>query len=283
MLATARKKKTDSHLQDYFDEISKIPLIDVKEEIRLTKLIKKGDKEALNKLVSANLRFVVSVAQKYQGQGLPFEDLINEGNLGLMKAAERFDETRGFKFISYAVWWIRQAILQALAEKSRSIRIPLNRINDLNRISKKIKVLEQTKGRILNSTDIAEALDMSSRDVNNIYSHLPKEMSLDAPLINYDKKKVLDKIPHPAQATPDNHLIRESMDQEIEGMLKMLTEKEATVLRLYFGIGVENPLSLEEIGRKLNLTRERIRQIKMKSLDKLKFKSKSSAMMEYLG
>ena len=282
MPIAAYKKKTDSHLQNYFQEIGKIPMIDVEEEVRLARRIRQGDKDALNKLVSANLRFVISVAQKYQGQGLPLEDLINEGNLGLMKAAGRFDETRGFKFISYAVWWVRQAILSALAEKSRNIRIPLNRINDMTKISRKIKILEQEQGRIMNSSDIAEALEMSDRDVNNIYSHLPKEMSLDAPLANYDKKLVMDRIPNPTGVTPDNHLIRESRDQEIENMLHQLTDKEATVLRLYFGIGVEHPLSLEEIGRKMDLTRERIRQIKMKSIDKLKMRSKASEMMEYL-
>jgi RNA polymerase primary sigma factor len=272
-------------LDKYLQEIGKVDLITPEQEIELASRIKKGDKYALDMLTKANLRFVVSVAKQYQNRGLPLTDLINEGNLGLIKAAQKFDETRGFKFISYAVWWIKQSIMQAIADQSRMVRIPLNRIGALNRIAKVANQLEQELERNPSTEEIAGQLDMNADEVDYALRISGNHISVDAPLKKGEdgKNNLLDIMPNNQQAAPDIDLIKESLKRDIESSLATLTEREAEVLRLYFGIGRENSLTLEEIGEMLSLTRERVRQIKEKALVRLRHSSRCKNLKVYLG
>lgn len=274
-------------IDKYLQEIGKVELLDVEEEIDLARKIKFGsDREkqlALEKLTKANLRFVVSIAKQYQNQGLSLGDLINEGNVGLIKAAKRFDETRGFKFISYAVWWIRQSILQALAEQSRIVRLPLNRVGALNKIGKAYNALEQEFEREPSPDELAEQLDMSLSEVSQTMKISGRHVSIDAPFAQGEESKLVDVIPNPNQPMPDNELISESLRIEIQRALNELTERERDVVKLYYGLGKENALTLEEIGEKFRLTRERVRQIKEKAIRRLKHSSKNKALKSYLG
>ncbi len=245
--------------------------------------IKKGDQRALEKLTKANLRFVVSVAKQYQNQGLSLGDLINEGNLGLIKAAKRFDETRGFKFISYAVWWIRQSILQALAEQSRIVRLPLNRVGALNKIGKAFSSLEQEFEREPSASELAEELDMSLFEVSDTLKISGRHLSMDAPFAQGEDNRLLDVIQDERQPAPDNELMKESLSREVERALSTLSDREAEVIRLYFGLGREHSLTLEEIGEKFKLTRERVRQIKEKAIRRLRHASRSKQLRAYLG
>ncbi len=270
-------------LDKYLQEIGKVDLLTPDEEIKLAIQIKKDDQAALEKLVKANLRFVVSVAKQYQNQGLSLGDLINEGNLGLIKAAKRFDETRGFKFISYAVWWIRQSILQALAEQSRIVRLPLNRVGALNKIGKAYSNLEQEFEREPSAVEIASELEMDLDEVSDTLKISGKHVSMDAPFAQGDENRLLDIIPDDHQPTPDFTLISDSLRNEIERALATLTEREAEVIKLYFGLSKEHSLTLEEIGEKFNLTRERVRQIKEKAIRRLRHASRSKNLRSYLG
>lgn len=270
-------------LDKYLQEIGKVELLDPEEEIELARRIKKGDQKALEKLTKANLRFVVSVAKQYQNQGLSLGDLINEGNLGLIKAAKRFDETRGFKFISYAVWWIRQSILQALAEQSRIVRLPLNRVGALNKIGKAFSTLEQEFEREPSASELAEELDMSLFEVADTLKISGRHLSMDAPFAQGEENRLLDVIQDERTPLPDHNLIRESLSKEVERALGTLTEREAEVIRLYFGLGREHSLTLEEIGEKFQLTRERVRQIKEKAIRRLRHASRSKQLRAYLG
>ncbi|MBN1155683.1 sigma-70 family RNA polymerase sigma factor [candidate division KSB1 bacterium] len=273
---------SDHSLQKYLQEIGNEPLLSPSDEITLVKKIKQGDQEALEKLTKANLRFVVSVAKQYQGQGLTLGDLINEGNLGLIKAATRFDETKGFKFISYAVWWIRQSILQALAEQSRVVRLPLNRLGILNKIGKAFMALEQEYEREPSAEEIARSLEMTDIEVSNTLRISGKHVSLDAPFNQDDENRLLDILEDIMQPSPDNSLMNESLKIELREALATLTSREAEVIRLYFGIDQENPLTLEEIGERFKLTRERVRQIKEKALRRLRHASRSKKLRSYL-
>ena len=273
--------REDQSLDKYLQEIGEVDLIDAKEEVRLAKLVKKDDQDALNKLVQANLRFVVSVAKQYQNQGLSLGDLINEGNLGLIKAAKRFDETKGFKFISYAVWWIRQAILQALAEQSRIVRLPLNRVGALHKIGKVSSDLEQNFGREPSADEIAERLDMSSNEVTDTLKISSRHLSLDAPFQEGEDNRLLDVLEDEVQASPDEELFGEALEKEVVKALSTLTDREAEVIRLYFGIGREKPMTLEQIGTRFGLTRERVRQIKEKAIRRLRHSSRSRALSPY--
>ncbi|HJY64369.1 MAG TPA: RNA polymerase sigma factor RpoD/SigA [Ignavibacteria bacterium] len=274
-------------IDKYLQEIGKVELLDVEEEIDLAKKIKYGDEKdrqkALEKLTKANLRFVVSVAKQYQNQGLSLGDLINEGNLGLIKAAKRFDETRGFKFISYAVWWIRQSILQALAEQSRIVRLPLNRVGALNKIGKAYSTLEQEYEREPSADELAEQLDMSLYEVSDTLKISGRHLSIDAPFVHGEDSRLVDIMPNQNQPLPDHALINESLKIEINRALNTLSPRERDVLKLYYGLDQENPLTLEEIGEKFKLTRERVRQIKEKAIRRLKHASKSKALKSYLG
>jgi RNA polymerase primary sigma factor len=270
-------------LDKYLQEIGKVELLDPEEEIELAQRIKKGDQKSLEKLTKANLRFVVSVAKQYQNQGLSLGDLINEGNLGLIKAAKRFDETRGFKFISYAVWWIRQSILQALAEQSRIVRLPLNRVGALNKIGKAFSILEQEFEREPSASELAEELDMSLFEVADTLKISGRHLSMDAPFIQGEDNRLLDVIQDERTPMPDHMLVRESLSKEVERALGTLTEREAEVIRLYFGLGREHSLTLEEIGEKFQLTRERVRQIKEKAIRRLRHASRSRQLRAYLG
>ncbi len=274
-------------IDKYLQEIGKVELLDVEEEIDLAKKIKYGDEKerqkALEKLTKANLRFVVSVAKQYQNQGLSLGDLINEGNLGLIKAAKRFDETRGFKFISYAVWWIRQSILQALAEQSRIVRLPLNRVGALNKIGKAYSTLEQEFEREPSADELAEQLDMSLYEVSDTLKISGRHLSIDAPFVHGEDSRLVDIMPNQNQPLPDYKLINESLKIEIQRALNTLSQRERDVLKLYYGLEQENPLTLEEIGEKFKLTRERVRQIKEKAIRRLKHASKSKALKAYLG
>lgn len=270
-------------LDRYLQEIGKVSLITPEEEVELAKRIQQGDQEALEKLTQANLRFVVSVAKQYQNQGLSLGDLINEGNLGLIKAAKRFDETRGFKFISYAVWWIRQSILQALAEQSRIVRLPLNRVGALNKIGKELSKLEQEYERIPSAAELAESLEMSVTEVADTLKISGRHLSVDAPFAQGEDNRLLDVIENEETPNPDTDLMGESLKVEIERALSKLTKREAEVIRLYFGIGREHSLTLEEIGERFDLTRERVRQIKEKALRKLRHHNRSMALRAYLG
>ncbi len=273
--------REDQSLDKYLQEIGEVDLIDAQEEVRLAKLVKQDDQRALNKLVQANLRFVVSVAKQYQNQGLSLGDLINEGNLGLIKAAKRFDETKGFKFISYAVWWIRQAILQALAEQSRIVRLPLNRVGALHKIGKVSSDLEQNYGREPSAEEIAEQLDMSSSEVTDTLKISSRHLSLDAPFQEGEDNRLLDVLEDEVQAPPDEELFDEALQKEIVKALSTLTDRESEVIRLYFGIGREKPMTLEQIGTKFGLTRERVRQIKEKAIRRLRHSSRSRALAPY--
>jgi RNA polymerase primary sigma factor len=270
-------------LDKYLQEIGKVDLLTPEEEIDLARKIKKGDQKSLEKLTKANLRFVVSVAKQYQNQGLSLGDLINEGNLGLIKAAKRFDETRGFKFISYAVWWIRQSILQALAEQSRIVRLPLNRVGALNKIGKAFSTLEQEFEREPSASELAEELDMSLFEVADTLKISGRHLSMDAPFAQGEDNRLLDVIQDERTPLPDNELMRESLSREVERALSTLSDREAEVIRLYFGLGREHSLTLEEIGEKFNLTRERVRQIKEKAIRRLRHASRSKALRSYLG
>jgi RNA polymerase primary sigma factor len=270
-------------LDKYLQEIGKVDLLKSEEEIDLARRIKKGDQTALEKLTKANLRFVVSVAKQYQNQGLSLGDLINEGNLGLIKAAKRFDETRGFKFISYAVWWIRQSILQALAEQSRIVRLPLNRVGALNKIGKAFSSLEQEFEREPSASELAEELDMSLFEVSDTLKISGRHLSMDAPFAQGEDNRLLDVIQDERQPSPDSELMKESLSKEVERALSTLSAREAEVIRLYFGLGREHSLTLEEIGEKFKLTRERVRQIKEKAIRRLRHASRSKQLRAYLG
>jgi RNA polymerase primary sigma factor len=272
-------------LDKYLQEIGRVELISAEEEVELAQRIKKGDHEALERLTKANLRFVVSVSKQYQNQGLTLPDLINEGNLGLIKAAQRFDETRGFKFISYAVWWIRQSILQALAEQARIVRLPLNKIGSVNKINKAFAKLEQEFERPPTSEEIADCLEMTLEEVQQSLKNANKAVSMDAPLgFDDDSSGNMYEVYNDADnPKPDDHLISQSLGMEIERSLHTLTAREADVIRLYFGLTGENPLTLEEIGHRFDLTRERVRQIKEKGLRRLKHNSRSQMLRSYLG
>ncbi|MBI3005858.1 MAG: sigma-70 family RNA polymerase sigma factor [Ignavibacteriales bacterium] len=270
-------------LDKYLQEIGKVELLTPQEEIELARRIKKGDQKSLEKLTKANLRFVVSVAKQYQNQGLSLGDLINEGNLGLIKAAKRFDETRGFKFISYAVWWIRQSILQALAEQSRIVRLPLNRVGALNKIGKAFSTLEQEFEREPSASELAEELDMSLFEVSDTLKISGRHLSMDAPFAQGEDNRLLDVIQDHRQPSPDSGLMGESLKEEVKRALNTLSEREAQVIRLYFGLDQEHSLTLEEIGEKFNLTRERVRQIKEKAIRRLRHASRSKALRAYLG
>ena len=271
-------------LDKYLQEIGKVDLISAEEEVVLAKKIKEGDEVALEKLTKANLRFVVSVAKQYQNQGLSLPDLINEGNLGLIKAAKRFDETRGFKFISYAVWWIRQSILQALAEQSRIVRLPLNKIGSINKINKTYASLEQRYEREPSADEIASVLEISANDVRESQRNSGRHISMDAPLVDGEDSNLYDVIMSGESPNPDDSLINDSLRTEIERSLTTLTEREADVIRLYFGLGNhKHAMTLEEIGEKFDLTRERVRQIKEKGIRRLKHTSRSKILKTYLG
>lgn len=270
-------------LEKYFQEIGKVELLNPEEEIELAKKIKQGDRLALEKLTKANLRFVVSVAKQYQNKGLFLGDLINEGNLGLIKAAKRFDETRGFKFISYAVWWIRQSIKQALGEQSRIVRLPLNRVGALNRITKAVSALEQKFERKPTTNELAEELDMSVFEVVDTQNISGRQLSMDAPFEQERDSRLLSVIPDDKQPSTDYTLMNESLKTEVRRALSTLTEREAKIIRLAFGFDLDHSLTLEEIGEKFNLTRERIRQIKERALRRLRDKSRSKALKAYLG
>ncbi len=275
----------NTSLEKYLQEIGGVPLLTPEQEVALARQIKEDNEEALEKLTKANLRFVVSVAKQYQNQGLSLGDLINEGNLGLIKAAKRFDETRGFKFISYAVWWIKQSILQALAEQSRVVRLPLNRVGALNRIGKTLSNLEQEFEREPTSEEIAVELDMTLAEVDDALRIAGRHLSLDAPMHSKDNNEnsLLDLIEDSEEPSPDDPLLTESLKVDLEVALNSLSQREAEVIRLYFGLGRERALTLEEIGEVFRLTRERVRQIKEKAIQRLRHASRSRALRVYLG
>ena len=279
---TNRENKS---LDQYFLDIGKIELLTPDEEVSLAVKIRNGDLDAQNKLVKANLRFVVSVAKMYQNQGLSLGDLINEGNVGLIKAALRFDETRGFKFISYAVWWIRQRITTAIADQTRVVRLPLNRIGNLTRLNKVYKSFEQENERAPTSEELAQVLDVTVDEVAFTLETSGHQISMDAPLMNNDENKnsLKDVLPNENQHLPDKELMKESLVKEVENILSNLDEREAEVIKLSFGIGSNHKATLEEIGDRFNLTRERIRQIKEKALRKLRNEKRSSRLKDYLG
>jgi RNA polymerase primary sigma factor len=279
---TRRYRDEDRSLDLYLREIGETPLINAAEEVELAKRIRKGDQKALEKLTKANLRFVVSVAKQYQNQGLSLADLINEGNIGLIKAAKRFDETRGFKFISYAVWWIRQAILQALAEQSRIVRLPLNRVGTLHKIGKVSSSLQQDLGREPSPNEIAVELSLTEGEVSDTLKISNSHLSLDAPFSASEDNSLIDILEDEMQPSPDESLLSESLRVEIEKALDTLTPREAEVINLYFGLNHEKPLTLEEIGARFSLTRERVRQIKEKAIRRLRHASRSKALRAYL-
>ena len=270
-------------LDKYLQEIGKVDLITAEEEVELAQRIREGDQIALEKLTKANLRFVVSVAKQYQNQGLSLPDLINEGNLGLIKAAQRFDETRGFKFISYAVWWIRQSILQALAEQSRIVRLPLNKIGSINKINKAYASIEQEEERAPSASEIASFLDMSEADVKESQRNSGRHVSMDSPLVEGEDSNLYDVLRSGESPNPDRALLNASLSIEIERALETLTPREADVIRLYFGLESKQALTLEEIGERFDLTRERVRQIKEKAIRRLKHASRSKILKTYLG
>jgi len=271
-------------LDKYLQEIGKVELLTPDEEVELARRIRQGDQAALERLTKANLRFVVSVAKQYQNQGLSLGDLINEGNLGLIKAAKRFDETRGFKFISYAVWWIRQSILQALAEQSRIVRLPLNRVGALNKIGKAFSSLEQKFEREPSAEEIAEVIEgMTEDEISETLKISGRHTSIDAPFVQGEENSLLEVLRNDAEPDPDNTLINESLSRDVERALSTLTQREAEVVRLYFGIGTEHALTLEEIGERFDLTRERVRQIKEKAIRRLRHTSRSKGLKTYLG
>ncbi len=270
-------------LDKYLQEIGKVDLLTPDEEVDLAKRIKEGDQLALEKLTKANLRFVVSVAKQYQNQGLSLGDLINEGNLGLIKAAQRFDETRGFKFISYAVWWIRQSILQALAEQSRIVRLPLNRVDSLNKISKTFSELEQKFEREPSPDELAEVLKVTTSEVVDTMKISGRHISMDAPFVQGEENSLLDVLENNSEQKPDSGLMSDSLRREVQRALSTLTQREADVIALYFGLNGEHSMTLEEIGVRFNLTRERVRQIKEKAIRRLRHTSRSKTLKPYLG
>jgi len=267
----------------YLHEISKEDLLTAEQEVELARRIRKGDEEALEKLIRSNLRFVVSVAKQYQNQGLSLPDLINEGNLGLIKAARRFDETRGFKFISYAVWWIRQSILQALAEQARIVRLPLNKIGSINKINRALAELEQRHEREPSIQEISKTLELAPEEIKEALKNSTKPISMDAPLNEEEEDSMYDIMESDENPPPDEKLINESLNREIERALSSLTEREAKIIRLYYGLGNKHPFTLEEIGEKINLTRERVRQIKEKAIKRLKHTTRNKILKSYLG
>ena len=272
-------------LDKYLQEIGRVDLISADEEVELARRIRNGDRVALERLTKANLRFVVSVSKQYQNQGLALPDLINEGNLGLIKAAERFDETRGFKFISYAVWWIRQSILQALAEQARIVRLPLNKIGNINRINKAFSELEQKFERPPSADELAEFLDCSTEEVKQSLSQTGRHVSMDAPLIDGDElsSSMYDVMTGDSLPSPDSGLALESLRRDIRTSLRTLTSRESEVVSMFYGLEGKMPMSLEEIGSKFDLTRERVRQIKEKAIRRLKHTSKNRSLKTYLG
>jgi RNA polymerase primary sigma factor len=271
-------------LEKYLQEIGKVELISPEEEVKLALRIKQGDQKALDKLTKANLRFVVSVAKQYQNQGLSLPDLINEGNLGLIKAAQRFDETRGFKFISYAVWWIRQSILQSLAEQSRIVRLPLNKVGLTNRIQKAYSKLEQEFEREPSAEELAEVLELDIEEVTSTLGMSARHVSVDTPLSEGEDSTLIDIMENPnAERTESNIEHKESLKQEIDRSMQSLTERQKEVICFFFGIGVDHPMSLEDIGGRFNLTRERVRQIKDKAITKLRTNQRSQSLRSYLG
>jgi RNA polymerase primary sigma factor len=279
---TRKISQQDESLIRYFGEISNIPLLSSQEEVALAQKIRKGSRKALTKLIQANLRFVVRVALDYKNQGLPLADLINEGNLGLIKAAKRFDETKGFKFISYAVWWIKQSILQSLAEHSRVVRLPLNRVSVFSRVGKTHDNLEQIFEREPTVDEIAECLEISSSEVKLVYRIHGRQLSLDAPISDKEGNTLLELTENSEHLPPDEPITNGSLKEEIDKAFKSLSKKEAEVLRLYFGMDMDRPATLEEIGKKFHLTRERVRQIKEKAIIRLRHQSRSKALKQYL-
>jgi RNA polymerase primary sigma factor len=272
----------EGSLDQYLREISRYPLITRQEEVTLATEIKKGNEDSLDKLVRSNLRFVVSVAKKYQNQGVSLSDLINEGNLGLIRAAHKFDETKGIKFISYAVWWIRQAILQALAEQSRIVRVPLNRAGTLHRIGKRSSALQQELGREPTVEEIADGMDITEEEVAKTLSISQSHLSLDPPLSPGEDNKLLDYLPDTQNSTPDQETFERALSDSIEEVLGTLKEREAKILRLYFGLDGKEPMTLEEIGSMMGITRERVRQIKEKALARLRHVSRARALESFL-
>ncbi|MCK4273184.1 sigma-70 family RNA polymerase sigma factor [bacterium] len=277
-----RHRDENRSLDLYLQEIGETPLLTAEQEVQLARLIRQGDRKALDKLTRANLRFVVSVAKQYQNQGLSLADLVNEGNIGLIKAAKRFDETRGFKFISYAVWWIRQAILQALAEQSRIVRLPLNRVGTLHKIGRTSSTLEQEFGREPSTEEIAKELEMTALEVTDTLKISNSHLSLDAPFSHGENNSLLDVLTNDLQPAPDDALLDESLKIEIAKALDTLTLREAEVIGLYFGIDRERAFTLEEIGGKFGLTRERVRQIKEKAIRRLRHTSRSKGLRAYM-
>ena len=274
--------RESASLDKYLQEIGKEELISVEEEVELAQRIRKGDQEALERLTKANLRFVVSVAKQYQNQGLSLPDLINEGNLGLIKAAEKFDETRGFKFISYAVWWIRQSILQALAEQSRIVRLPLNQVGSLNKINKAFARFEQEHERTPSAEELATELELPKEKVTDTLRVAGRHISVDAPFADGEDNSLLDVLVNTDSPNADRGLINESLDTEVERALEILTDREQDIIRYFFGIGTSE-MTLEEIGEKFDLTRERVRQIKEKAIRKLRQSSRSNPLKSFLG
>ncbi len=274
--------RESASLDKYLQEIGKEELISVEEEVELAQQIRKGSKDALEKLTKANLRFVVSVSKQYQNQGLSLPDLINEGNLGLIKAAKKFDETRGFKFISYAVWWIRQSILQALAEQSRIVRLPLNQVGSLNRINKILSKFEQENERSPSTDEIADKLEVPKEKITDTLRVAGRHVSVDAPFVEGEDNTLLDVLPNTSSPRTDNSLMQESLSNEIERALATLTDRERDIVRYFFGISTKE-MTLEEIGNKFDLTRERVRQIKEKAIRRLRHTSRSKLLKSYLG
>lgn len=274
--------RESASLEKYLQEIGHEELLTTEQEVELAQKIRKGDKKALEKLCKANLRFVVSVAKQYQNQGLSLPDLINEGNLGLIKAAEKFDDTRGFKFISYAVWWIRQSILQAIAEQSRLVRLPLNQVGSVTRIMKEAYKFEQEYERKPSINEMAERIDMPEDKIADAMNANSHEVSVDAPFVNGEEGSIVDSMTNPDYPTTDNELVKESLRTEVERMIKLLGDREQKVIKAFFGIG-EPELTMEEIGVKYNLTRERVRQIKEKAIRRIRHNTKNKLLKSYLG
>ncbi len=274
--------RESASLDKYLQEIGREELITVEDEVELAQRIRKGDQEALERLTKANLRFVVSVAKQYQNQGISLPDLINEGNLGLIKAAEKFDETRGFKFISYAVWWIRQSILQALAEQSRIVRLPLNQVGSLNKINKALSKFEQENERMPSPDELSELLDIPKEKIADTLRVSGRHVSVDAPFVDGEENSLLDVLVNTDSPNADKGLVNESLNKEIERALSTLTERERDIVRYFFGIGCQE-MTLEEIGEKFGLTRERVRQIKEKAIRRLRHSARSKLLKSYLG
>jgi len=270
-------------LDKYLHEIGKVDLLNADEEVELARKVRNGDHQALAKLINANLRFVVSVSKQYQNQGLSLPDLINEGNLGLIKAAKRFDETRGFKFISYAVWWIRQSILQALAEQARIVRLPLNKIGSINKINRALSELEQKYEREPSIDEIAKAIELAPEEIKDAMRSSGRHISMDAPLTEDEDSDMYEVMLSEESPSPDGNLLNDSLRKEIERALSSLTDREANIIKLYFGLNGKHPYTLEEIGEEFNLTRERVRQIKEKAIKRLKHTTRSKILKSYLG